>query len=41
MPKIKINTFDEGIEIRRLYLNPETHEHWMAIAAKKTAFSLI
>ncbi len=35
MPKIKINTFGEGFEIRKLCLDPETHEHWMAIATKK------
>ena len=35
MPKIRINTFGEGIEIRQLCLDSETREHWMAIAAKK------
>lgn len=35
MPKIKINTFGEGIEIRRLHLNAQTHEHWLAIATKR------
>ncbi|MGV8815598.1 MAG: hypothetical protein ACOH2D_15965 [Gelidibacter sp.] len=35
MPKIKINTFGEGIEIRRLHLDPETYLHWSTIAAKR------
>lgn len=35
MPKIKINTFGEGIEIRRLHLGSETYEYWKTIAAKK------
>ncbi|MEO8773602.1 MAG: hypothetical protein ABI263_00715 [Gelidibacter sp.] len=35
MPKIKINTFGEGIEIRQLDLDPETHERWLSIAARR------
>ena len=35
MPKLKINTFGEGIEIRQLHLDPEKHEHWTAVAAKR------
>lgn len=35
MPKIKINTFGEGIEIRQLHLDSDTYKHWLAIAAKK------
>lgn len=35
MPKIKINTFGEGIEIRQLHLDVETYHHWTAIAAKR------
>lgn len=35
MPKIKINTFGEGIEIRQLKLDPATYESWKATAAKR------
>ncbi|MEO5790199.1 hypothetical protein [Gelidibacter sp.] len=35
MPKIKINTFGEGIEIRQLHLDVETYQHWSIIAAKR------
>lgn len=35
MPKIKINIFGEGIEIRQLHLEPDIYQHWSAIAAKK------
>ncbi|AWG22917.1 hypothetical protein FFWV33_15975 [Flavobacterium faecale] len=35
MPKIKINTFGEGIEIRQLHLDPDTYQKWNAIAARK------
>lgn len=35
MPKIKINTFGEGIEIRQLHLDSDIYQHWMSIAAKK------
>lgn len=35
MPKIKINTFGIGIEIRKLRLDPETYEHWSTIAVGK------
>ena len=35
MPKIKINTFGEGIEIRQLHLDPKTHLHWLSIAEKR------
>lgn len=35
MPKIKINTFGEGIEIRQLQLESETYHHWDTIATRK------
>ena len=35
MPKIKINTFGEGIEIRQLHFDVETYQHWSTIAAKR------
>lgn len=35
MPKIKVNTFGEGIEIRQLQLEYETYNHWRTIADKK------
>ncbi|WP_366187221.1 hypothetical protein [Flavobacterium ovatum] len=35
MPKIKINTFGEGIEIRQLQLESETYHHWNSIATRK------
>ena len=35
MPKIKINTFGVGLEIRQLQLDPETYQHWNTIAARK------
>lgn len=35
MPKIKINIFGEGIEIRQLHLEPDVYQHGSAIAAKK------
>ncbi|MBA6152815.1 hypothetical protein [Gelidibacter maritimus] len=35
MPKIKINTFGEGIEIRQLHLGSDTYQRWQAIATKK------
>lgn len=35
MPKIKINIFGEGIEIRRLYLPIETITDWKEFAARK------
>lgn len=35
MPKIKINTFGEGIEIRQLHLDSDTYQHWQTIAIKK------
>ena len=35
MPKIKINTFGEGIEIRQLHLDSDTYQHWQSIATKK------
>lgn len=35
MPKIKINIFGEGIEIRRLYLPNETITDWKEFAARK------
>ncbi|MCW2118578.1 hypothetical protein [Flavobacterium sp. 7A] len=35
MSKIKINTFGEGIEIRKLHLDSETYYNWIAIAKRK------
>lgn len=35
MPKIKINTFGEGIEIRQLKLDATTYQKWNTIAIKK------
>lgn len=35
MPKIKINTFGEGIEIRQIQLDDSRLEKWSAIASKK------
>ncbi|WP_432220922.1 hypothetical protein ACRASX_08760 [Flavobacterium sp. TMP13] len=35
MPKIKINTFGIGIEIRQLHLDEETRQQWIAIAKKR------
>ena len=35
MPKIKVNTFGEGIEIRQLHLDSETYHHWNELAAKR------
>lgn len=35
MPKIKINTFGEGIEIRQLHLESDTYQHWKIIANKR------
>jgi hypothetical protein len=35
MPKIKINIFGEGIEIRQLQLDADTHQQWTEIALKK------
>jgi hypothetical protein len=35
MSKLKINTFGEGIEIRKLNLDSETYQHWSEIASRK------
>lgn len=35
MPKIRINTFGEEIEIRQLHLDPKTYQDWTTIAAKR------
>jgi hypothetical protein len=35
VPKIKINIFGEGLEIRQIQLDPKTHQQWTAIALKK------
>ena len=35
MPKIIINTFGEGIEIRQIQLDAERYQKWSAIALKK------
>lgn len=35
MPKIKINTYGEGIEIRQLHLDADTYDHWTVIAARR------
>jgi hypothetical protein len=35
MPKIKVNTFGEGIEIRQLQLAPATYELWSDIGSRK------
>lgn len=35
MAKIKINTFGEGIEIRKLQLESDIYHHWNTIAIKK------
>jgi hypothetical protein len=35
LPKIKINIFGEGLEIRQIQLDPETHQQWTEIALKK------
>jgi hypothetical protein len=35
MSKLKINTFGEGIEIRKLNLDSATYQHWSEIALRK------
>lgn len=35
MSTIKVNTFGEGIEIRRLQLEPEIYNYWNTIAMRK------
>jgi len=35
MPKLKINIFGEGIEIRKLQFDKDTYSHWMEIAFRK------
>lgn len=35
MPKIKINTFGDGLEIRQLHLDSDTYQHWLSIATRK------
>jgi hypothetical protein len=35
VPKIKINIFGEGLEIRQIQLDPKPHQQWTAIALKK------
>jgi hypothetical protein len=35
MPKLKINIFGEGIEVRQLRLDADTYEHWTEIASRK------